>query len=83
MLEKILKNICVNDRKYRKCVNDQFNAPSAYLKTKAFGWVLVRTGHLIKPGRLSKIKQIKTARGVRQINFSRKSRNSSQNSFKN
>ena len=34
----------------------------------AFGWVLVRTGGLIAPGRLLKNKKIKITRSVRQVN---------------
>ena len=35
-------------------VNDRLSALSAYFKTKAFGWALIRTGHLIRPGRIKK-----------------------------
>ena len=30
--------------------NDGLSALVGYLQTKTFGWVLVRTGHLIGPG---------------------------------
>ena len=32
-------------------VNDRLSALSAYFKTKAFGWAIIRTGRLIRPGR--------------------------------
>ena len=39
---------------YLTTVNDRLSALGAYLKTKAFGWELVRTGCLIRSGRLLK-----------------------------
>ena len=35
-------------------VNDRLSALSAYFKTKAFGWALIRTRRLIRPGRVKK-----------------------------
>ena len=43
------------DRIVRITVNDRINALGAYLKTKAFGWALIRTACLIGPGHFLKL----------------------------
>ena len=55
---------------YCVIVNDQLGSLPICLKTKAFGWVLLRSGFLISSWRLLKNKK-KTAKGVTRINFSK------------
>ena len=59
---------------YLTTVNDRLSALGAYFKTKAFGWELVRTGCLIRSGRLlKKSKKKKKKKSVTQVNFLQKS----------
>lgn len=55
---------------YWVIVNDRLGSLSICLKTKAFGWVLLRSGCLIRSWRLLKNKK-KTAKSVTKINVSK------------
>ena len=63
-----------------KAVNDRVSTRGTSLK-KAIEWALVSIGRLIRHRRLLRTKKIKTS--VRQVDFSQKLQNSSQNSLQN
>ena len=60
------------DRTVRITVNDRINALGAYLKTKAFGWALIRTACLIGPGHFLKIQKNKSNKKCQASTFSTK-----------
>ena len=53
-------------------VNDELGNKGAYLKTKAFGLVFMRTGQLIESGWGFFNKQTNKQKRVRQLHFSQK-----------
>ena len=65
-------------------VNECLSGLGAYLRIKAYGWALIRTGRLSDLSTYLKKKQKnKNKKRVRQVNCSQKLQNFFQNSFKN
>ena len=53
----------------KNTVNDRFGTLGTYLKAKALGWALAKTGRLIIPRRLLKNKKMVTTKSIWQLNF--------------